>query len=94
MASIACSCISLRPMENRSTISGTKRMMGQNRVVILTWLETIESIPSVPNVLMEKTGKIGSTVLASVNGTMRNVSMFEFMTFVLKLFLTFFFDSQ
>ena len=94
MASIACSCISLRPIENRSTISGTKMMTGQNRVVILTWLETIESIPSVPNVLMEKTGKIGSTVLASVNGTMRNASMFEFMTFVLKLFLTFFFDSQ
>ena len=94
MASIACSCISLRPMENRSTISGTKRMMGQNRVVILTWLETIESIPSVPNVLIKKTGKIGSTVLASVNGTMRNNSMFEFMTLVLKLFLTFFFNSQ
>ena len=73
-------------MENRSTISGTKRMMGQNRVVILTWLETIESIPSVPNVLMEKTGKIGSTVLAAVNGTTRDASMFEFMTFVLKFF--------
>ena len=71
-------------MENRSTISGTKRMMGQSRVVILTWLETIESIPSVPNVLMEKTGKIGSTVLAVVNGTTGDASMFEFMTFVLK----------
>ena len=71
-------------MENRSTISGTKRMMGQSRVVILRWLETIESIPSVPNVLMEKTGKIGSTVLAAVNGTTRDASMFEFMTFVLK----------
>ena len=59
-------------------------MMGQNRVVILTWLETIESTPSVPNVLMEKTGKIGSTVLAAVNGTTRDASMFEFMTFVLK----------
>ena len=71
-------------MENRSTISGTKRMMGQNRVVILTWLETIESIPSVPNVLMQKTGMIGSSVLAAVNGTTRDTSMFEFMTFVLK----------
>ena len=66
---------------NRSMISGTKRMMGQNRVVILTWLETIESIPSVPNVLMKKTGKIGST---AVNGTTRDASMFEFMTFDLK----------
>ena len=65
-------------MENRSTISVTKRMMGQNRVVIFTWLEMIESIPSVPNVLMEKTTMIGSTVLTAVNG------MFEFMTFVLK----------
>ena len=71
-------------MENRSTIRGTKRMMGQNRVVILMWLETIESIPSVPNVLMETTGKIGSTVLAAVNVTTRDASMFEFMTFVLK----------
>ena len=65
-------------MENRSTISGTKRMMGQNRVVILTWLETIELISSVPNVLIEKTWRIGSTVLTAVNGTMRDASMFEF----------------
>ena len=50
-------------MENRFTISDTKRMMGQNRVIILTWLETIESITSVPNVLMEKTRKIGSTAI-------------------------------
>ena len=56
--------------------------MGQNRVVIMTWLETIESIPSVPNVL--KTGKIGSTVLAAVNGNTRDASMFEFMVYVLK----------
>ena len=34
--------------------------------------------------LVEKTGKIGSTVLAAVNGTTRDASMFEFMTFVLK----------
>ena len=53
-------------------------------MVILTWLETIESTPSVSNVLMEKTGKIGSTVLAAVNGTTRDASMFQFMTFVLK----------
>ena len=37
-----------------------------------------------PNVLMEKTGKIDSTVLAAVNGTTRDASMFEFMTFILK----------
>ena len=63
---------------------GTKRMMGQNSVVILTWLETIELIPSVPNILMEKTEKIGSTVLTAVNGTTRDAFMFEFTTFVLK----------
>ena len=60
------------------------KKMGQNRVVIWTWLETIESTPSVSNVLTEKTGKIGSTVLAAVNGTTRDASMFQFMTFVLK----------
>ena len=63
---------------------GTKRMVGQNRVVILTWLETIKLIQSVPNILMEKTEKIGSTVLTAVNGTTRDAFMFEFTTFVLK----------